>query len=198
MDDFVRRGRNLRRGITMTHVNDAPKPGYFNALAAGAFKITPDGRRLFFPWGVLGRGYEIPTDQEYQQLRRQMRLYIIVSLTLVIVPMAAQYTLVGLSICVLLMVSFAIWSHYRLRGMKPVDERLTFGESVSIQARTHRPVTLWVLLIASLVLVASGIAVLLLQPGEWVAAVLAIIFFTLCAAMFAWMLRIRRRAISQS
>jgi hypothetical protein len=31
--------------------------GYFDALTSNAFKTAPDGRKLFFPWGVLGRGY---------------------------------------------------------------------------------------------------------------------------------------------
>jgi hypothetical protein len=28
--------------------------GYFDGLASGSFKTSQDGRRLFFPWGVLG------------------------------------------------------------------------------------------------------------------------------------------------
>ena len=30
-----------------------------DALTSGYFKTAPDGRKLFFPWGVLGRGYTI-------------------------------------------------------------------------------------------------------------------------------------------
>jgi hypothetical protein len=29
--------------------------GYFDALASASFKTAADGRRLFFPWGVLVR-----------------------------------------------------------------------------------------------------------------------------------------------
>ena len=44
--------------------------GYFDALTSGYFKTAPDGRKLFFPWGVLGRGYAIDSEQDYERLRR--------------------------------------------------------------------------------------------------------------------------------
>ncbi len=34
--------------------------GYFDGLTSGSFKTAEDGRRLFFPWGVLGSGYALP------------------------------------------------------------------------------------------------------------------------------------------
>ena len=42
--------------------------GYFDALTSSYFKTTPDGRKLFFPWGVLGRGYTIDSEQDYERL----------------------------------------------------------------------------------------------------------------------------------
>ena len=43
--------------------------GYFDALTSGTFKTTPDGKRLFFPWGTLGRGYIVGTETDYERLR---------------------------------------------------------------------------------------------------------------------------------
>jgi len=34
---------------------------------------TPDGRRLVHPWGGRSRGYEIPSEELYQRLRRDLR-----------------------------------------------------------------------------------------------------------------------------
>ena len=45
--------------------------GYFDALTSGYFKTTPEGRKLFFPWGVLGRAYAIDSQQDYERLRRR-------------------------------------------------------------------------------------------------------------------------------
>ncbi len=44
-----------------TNTSDKPQTGYFNALTAGYFKTGADGRKLFFPWGTMGRGYAIPS-----------------------------------------------------------------------------------------------------------------------------------------
>ena len=64
--------------------------GYFDALTSSAFKTTPDGRRLFFPWGALGHGYEIGPEQDYETLRRRIKLWIVVALVLILahIPIA--------------------------------------------------------------------------------------------------------------
>ena len=63
--------------------------GYFDALTSSAFKTTEDGRRLFFPWGVLGRGYVLSQSQ-YERLQKQVRIYTIVALALIIAMSALK------------------------------------------------------------------------------------------------------------
>ena len=46
----------------MTTSSDQHRRGYFNALTSGYFKTGADGRKLFFPWGIFGSGYAIPSD----------------------------------------------------------------------------------------------------------------------------------------
>ncbi len=50
------------------------KRGYFDGSASALFKKTEDGRVIFYPWGVLGSGYEIPTDQRYREIRQFVKL----------------------------------------------------------------------------------------------------------------------------
>jgi hypothetical protein len=64
--------------------------GYFDALTSGYFKTAPDGRKLFFPWGVLGRGYTINSEPDYERLRRQVKAYTVVSLVLIVGVTALQ------------------------------------------------------------------------------------------------------------
>jgi len=49
--------------------------GYFDAVTSSSFKTTEDGRRLFFPWGTLGRGYVIGSDKEFGRLRSCVKAY---------------------------------------------------------------------------------------------------------------------------
>ena len=44
--------------------------GYFDALASGAFKRTTSGKMAFYPWGKVGKGYEIPTEAQYREIHR--------------------------------------------------------------------------------------------------------------------------------
>ena len=60
------------------------RTGYFNALVSGYFMPAADGRMLFFPWGVAGKGYIIPTQQEYERLHTQLMIYQVVSLIVII------------------------------------------------------------------------------------------------------------------
>jgi len=43
--------------------------GYFEAIAASSFTTDAGGRHLFFPWGVFGKGYIVPTEDDYLHLR---------------------------------------------------------------------------------------------------------------------------------
>jgi hypothetical protein len=46
--------------------------GYFDALTSSYFKDGADGQKIFFPWGVLGRGYALPSDEAYDRLRGKL------------------------------------------------------------------------------------------------------------------------------
>jgi hypothetical protein len=170
------------------------RTGYFNALTSNYFKITPDGRRLFYPWGAVSRGYAIPSEEHYVRLHRRIKIYNIVSLVAIIGASVAQYYLASFVIAALVIAAYAAWTPYLVRGLQPSDVRLSRQESMTTQARMHGAVGLWLLQIASLVFVAGGVAMLVLEPDRWLTALAGIVFFGLCAAVGARMLMLRRRA----
>jgi drug/metabolite transporter (DMT)-like permease len=172
--------------------------GYFDALAASNFKTTPDGRRLFYPWGIWGRGYLIPSDEHYERLLGRIKTYTMVSLVLVIAMVVVLKGLWAVLGAAVLMVFYAAWVPSLVRGLQPTDEKLTMSESMATQARTHSAPTLWALLVVALLFVAIGIGMLAFQPREWLIAAVIIVFFGLCAAIFVRMLLLRRRASDQA
>lgn len=167
--------------------------GYFDALASSSFKIAPDGRRLFFPWGVLGRGYVIGSEPDYERLRRQITIYNIVALALIVGTLALVGFPAGLVVAAVLIVLYVARTLYLLRGMQPSDERLSLQESLTAQASAHNPTTLWLLEIASLAFVGMGIFLFLAEPDNRLIALATIAFFGFCAASIAFMLVVRRR-----
>jgi hypothetical protein len=168
--------------------------GYFDALTSSYFKTAPDGRKLFFPWGVLGRGYVIDSEPDYERLRRQVKAYTIVSLALII-GVATLQAYVGAVVIGALLIAFYLgWMRYLLRGLRPSDERLSLQDSMTSQARAHSATGLWLLQIGALAFVALGIFILVVDPGNWLVALGSIVFFGLCAGFAARLLVLRRRA----
>ena len=172
--------------------------GYFEGLNSSSFKTTEDGRRLFFPWGVLGRGYMVGSEENYRRLRKQMKAYIVVSALLIIVASTffRGYNL-GLSMVLagVFLAFYLAWMCILLPRLNAADEGLSLKESMTSQARAHGPIVLWLLTIVSLVLVAGGLVMFVAQPGSRLIALAPILFFGFCAAMFIRMLLLRRTAV---
>jgi hypothetical protein len=171
--------------------------GYFDGLTSGSFKTTASGQRLFFPWGSLGRGYRIESEERFQQLRRQVKTYLMVSLPLTVAIVVSRDAL-GLAavaaLVAVLIVGYAIWAVAQCRQLATSEERLTYGESVANQARAHNTVMLWALEIASLLFVALGVVIVVAAPEQRILGVVTIAFFGFAAAMGLRMIRIKRSA----
>ncbi|SDP51702.1 hypothetical protein [Afipia sp. GAS231] len=167
--------------------------GYFDGLTSGSFKTAQDDRKLFFPWGVLGGGYAIASEQDYQRLRQQVKAYMVVTLVLVIVSGMYEPYLAPLAVAALLVCFYLGWMWRALPRMERSDEKLSLQESMTSQARAHGPVVLWLLEIACIVFVMSGIAMLIFDPGNRLTALLCTAFFGLCAAKIARLMVLRRR-----
>ena len=168
--------------------------GYFDALTSRAFKTTPDGRRLFLPLGELGRGYEIGPEQDYETLRRRIKLWIIVGLVLTLVAGQLVGFLAGFVVTAAMIAFYCGWMRYVLRGLRPSAERPTVRESIITQARAQSPVLLWTFLIVSIAFVLAGFFILMAAPGKSPTAIAGILFFGACAAVFVFMLIQRQQS----
>jgi Ca2+/Na+ antiporter len=176
----------------MTNSSDNSRRGYFNALTAGYFKTGADGRRFFFPWGAMGRGYLIPTEQRYESMHRQLKIYMIATLVLIIPPIAAQFYFTGVIISVALMIFYLGWARFLKRGLEPSDERMTVGGNIATQARNNIGM-LWTMEIAAVLFVAAGIAMLVFEPKQWIMSLFSTVFFGFCATVIGRMIMLRRR-----
>jgi hypothetical protein len=167
--------------------------GYFDALISSAFKIADDGRKLFFPWGTLGRGYVLGSDEDDVRLRRQIKIFMIAALGLIVMSGALQSYLVSAAAMPVLIGFYAVWMAYLLPRLGASDERLSLEESMMSQALTHNATTLWLLEIGSLAFVGAGAFIFIFDPANWLTGISSMLFFGLCAAVFAFMLVVRSR-----
>jgi hypothetical protein len=49
--------------------------GYLDAITSSAFKTADDGHKLYCPWGTLGRGYVLGSNEDYLRLRGQIKIF---------------------------------------------------------------------------------------------------------------------------
>jgi hypothetical protein len=167
--------------------------GYFDVLTVGCFKTAQDERKLFFPWGILGRGYIIPSERDYLRLQQQIKICVGVGLVVVVGVASLGSFLVSFVVTALVIGFYTVWSLYLLRGLQRSDERLSFQESTRWHAHLA-PWVLWLVEIGALVFVADGIFILIVNPRGWPIALLTIVIFGLLAAGVAHMIVLQRRA----
>jgi len=172
--------------------------GYFDALTSSCFKTAQDGRRLFFPFGILGRGYVIASEQDYERLRSRLKVYTAVGLVLIIGSGALLGYAGSFAIALVLIAFYIVWLRYLLRGLQSSNESLSLKDSTTSQALAHNAVTLWLLEVGALAFVVLGIVILAVNPRNWLIAITSIVFFGLCAASFTRMLMLRRRSQPRS
>jgi hypothetical protein len=168
--------------------------GYFDALTSSSFKTTEDGQRLFFPWGTMGLGYRVESEEQFQRLQRQVKTYLMISLPLTIAAVVLLDVAITIVVVAVVMAAYAAWAGVQCRRLTQSADRLTFNESVANQAREHSTVVLWLLLVGALALVASGVVILVAEPGKWLLGLVSIAFFGFAGLMVGRMLLFKRRA----
>ena len=166
--------------------------GYFDGLIEGNFKTTADGQRLFYPWGVLGKGRVLADAHTEQRIRRFLKVYYMVSLPLVIiivitVQFSGFYYALALIPVVLLVYGVAVLS--LTRRLLVTRQRLRLTESLANSGRAHSRAMLWLLFIVSILFVIGGIGIILdRQVGM---GLFSILFFGACGMIIGYMLRTR-------
>jgi hypothetical protein len=169
--------------------------GYFEALAASSFITDSEGRRVFFPWGVLGRGYVVPTDHEYERLRatlvRTYQLLIPATILLIVLlPRWMPWPPFGLLLP--FAIRYPIWVRRVTSAWSPSAERISIRQSLTNGAQHQSGIFLWFMLTCSLGFVAGGFLEIAKLP-HWYVGAATVLFFGFCAVVFSWMLVARRR-----
>lgn len=165
--------------------------GYFDGLADGSFKRTDDGRIIFYPWGILGSGYEIPTDESYREIRQYVKRYLIVSLPLVIALFIFAGWLFAFVALPILFLAYLFKIRNLTREFTKASEKLSLKESYQLQAASHNLGVLWALEIGSIILVLLGIGILFVSREAHFVAIVSILFFGLCSLAIGFMIRVK-------
>ncbi len=165
--------------------------GYFDVITNASCKKAADGQWLFYPHGVLGHGYVIPSDAEFDQLRRNLKYLWIITLLMMVATFWKP--VIAFSVWLVLFVAYLIWARLHCRNLARSSEKLTYTESIFNETRSLGPGILWLSEIFSILLILYGVILLIADPSQWLLALVMIVVFAACAFIWARMLRIKQR-----
>jgi hypothetical protein len=144
----------------------------------------------------MGRGYVVPTEDEYERLRRNAKIFTAALLVPIIVPAALQMVVATVVIAAVIALLYLLWAYALVRRLEPSAEKLSMRDTLSTQAFTHNAATLWLLEFLSLGFVAAGIFLLVRDSANWPITLLSVVLFAPGAGVFAFMLMLRRERVT--
>jgi hypothetical protein len=164
---------------------------YFDGLTDAKFKTDAQRRLLFYPWGILSKGYVLPDESKKQQIRRFVRLYYIVFWPVIIGTMIFIGWIFSFAVMFLLFLWYYFETSRFLKGLPIAGEKLSLSESYTSSAKSHNMATLWILLIFSVLFVLSGFAILVHNRDAWFIGLASIIFFGASSLANGYMIKVK-------
>jgi len=154
---------------------------------SGAFKKSKTGDVLFYPWGIMGKGYKLTSQSQENRVRSFFQTYYIVTLS----TFALVQATIGWKGSVIVVVAGMIWYGVGmtrlLKDTPTTDERLSIADSLANTANSQSLVNLVLLEIVSVLFVAAAILILR-GGGPPLVPLAAIAFFGLGSVMFGFMI----------
>jgi hypothetical protein len=173
--------------------------GYFDGLANSGFKQDAEGRELFYPHGMLGKGRVLPDAQTAAELRAKLvtfyKVLMFGGIPLIAVAVGLPGGKTVVVICAVI-VCFGTWFWLRnlTKDLPIAGERLTYGEAQRNAARGHSYLGLILLSVMSWLFVVVGIVLLMLDDAEVrIIGGATVILFGACLCLFVWMIVAKRR-----
>lgn len=166
--------------------------GYFDGLTDAAFKTDTEGRQVFYPWGVLGKGYVMRDADHYQSLREKIKLMYMVSLPLVIFNQVVFGFVANLIFVPIYFVWYLVMLKRWTSGLDISGEKMTMAEARRNSAKSHNRGTLVFFVVVSAVFVMLGLW--MMGSGHFWAGLLSAAFFGACGVSIWMMLRDKSKA----
>lgn len=194
--------------------------GYFDGITDAVFKTAEDGTSLFYPNGVLGKGYILPDAAKKQEIRKKLKVFYIIFLPTIIlinplfcwfvfsnqVPWWAALLIFLVYLCGGTSITYFIM-HRWVKGLMPAAEKLTLAEAYKNSARSNNIVVLWILEIMAIIFLLMTVIGLLKMISDYSAIfrsgyplgaiMLIIVMISIplwggCAYVFGYMIHMKR------
>ena len=167
--------------------------GYFDGLASGIIKKDKSDNAVYYPWGVLGKGYVLPSEERETEIKNMVILFYQIFLGVFFVHL---FLLKNILILILLTLGLVAWFLYKSKQLTkncPIsDEKLTLKEGYANSAKAHNKTVLWILFVVAVIATLGGIAVLF-SGKMLIAGLFMTILFGACSAAIYYMIQVKNK-----
>lgn len=166
--------------------------GFFDALTDGAFKKDSQNNTVFYPMGVLGKGYILPDAAREAQIRGFLKKYYALIFVFVLVGILVRplflWSIAGLlGLCI-----WFFWIKQRLlKDCTISTDKLAAKEAYGNAAKGMPLWLLWLFAAVSALAVLMG--VMLLINGKALLGIFFIVLFGACTFAYGYMIRAKKR-----
>jgi len=169
--------------------------GYFDGIVDGSFKLGIDGRHIYFPFGVYGRGY-VMDEERYRRVRRAAISRI--AAFLLLCPLSALYSVWGIWP---LSGVFLIWDHFSrkaaVKGCPVSEETLSREEAFRNSSASYGRAWIWFTLVGSALFVLASLFILV-RTDKIVTGLSGLAFFGFCLFIGIRLLLAKNRQAAKS
>ena len=167
--------------------------GYFDGLASGIIKKDKDNNPVYYPWGVLGKGYVLPDAERETTIKNMVILFYQLFLDLFFVHLfLLKNVLIFAILTIVLIAWFLLKSRQLTKDCPKSDEKLTLKEGYTNSAKAHNKTVLWILLVIAAIATLGSIAMLFSGKLLILGLVLTILFGASSAAIY-YMIQVKNK-----
>ena len=167
--------------------------GYFDGLASGIIKKDKDNNPVYYPWGVLGKGYVLPSAERETEIKNMVILFYQLFFGVFFVHL---FLLKNALIFALLVLALVIWFLVKSKQLNKdcpkSGEKLTLKEGYTNSAKAHNKTVLWILLVVAVIATLGGIALLFTSKLFISGLIMTLLFGTSSAAIY-YMIQVKNK-----
>ena len=161
--------------------------GYFDGLTESTFKKNANGDFLFYPWGSLGNGFLINTEENYKEIYKRIKLFNILALPISMCSYFFGGLIISLVVGSIFFLFYYSYTKNVTSNLSQVDEKLLLIENYQAFAKSQSFVSLTVLTTLSLFFVIAGVNLIYMRSSI-VAGIAGCVFFTPSFLSFLYMI----------
>ena len=167
--------------------------GYFDGLASGIIKKDKNNNSVYYPWGVLGKGYVLPNAERETAIKNLVILFYQLFFGILFLLLILLKNNPIFAVCTIALIAwFLLKSHHLTKDCPKSDEKLTLKEGYSNSAKAHNKTVLWILLVVAVSATLVGI-VMLFSGKLFLPGLIIMLLFGASSAAIYYMIQIKNK-----